>query len=127
MEQYLWSYVSYQKDDWAPMLSMAEFVTNNHSSETTKISPFVANSGRNPRMNFRPLQHGKTTAEDQANGIAQDIKDVLDILKEEMFWVQKIQEESAKANRTPVPRYLLGDKVFSFCSKYFDKTTIKEA
>lgn len=112
MEQYLRSYVSYQQDDWARLLAMAEFATNNHASETTKVSPFYANSGRNPRMSFGPLEHGRTTAEDQANRIAREMKEVVNFLKEEMFRAQRIQEESANKNRTPAPRYRLGDKVF---------------
>ncbi|KAH0610200.1 uncharacterized protein H6S33_011727 [Morchella sextelata] len=112
MEQYLRSYVSYQQDDWVRWLPMAEFATNNHVSETTKVSPFYANSGRNPRITFGPLEHGRTTAEDQANRIAREMKDVVDFLREEMFRAQRIQEESANRNRTPAPRYYLGDKVF---------------
>ena len=29
MEQYLWLYISYQQDDWAEWLPMAEFAHNN--------------------------------------------------------------------------------------------------
>lgn len=112
MEQYLRSYVSYQQDDWLSMLPMAEFAANNHSSETTQVSPFFANTGRHPRMTFGPLEHGKTTAEDQANGIARDMKAVYDFLKDEMFRAQKIAEDTANVNRSPAPRYSLGDKVF---------------
>ncbi|KAH0604507.1 uncharacterized protein H6S33_006884 [Morchella sextelata] len=112
MEQYLRSYVSYQQDYWARWLPMAEFANNNHASETIKVSPFYANSGRNPRMTFGPLEYGRMTAEDQANRIAREMKDVVDFLREEMFRGQRIQEESANRNRTPAPRYHLGDKVF---------------
>ncbi|KAH0613071.1 uncharacterized protein H6S33_009451 [Morchella sextelata] len=63
-------------------------------------------------MTFGPLEHGRTTAEDQANRIAREMKDILDFLREEMFRAQRIQEESANRNRTPAPRYHLGDKVF---------------
>lgn len=34
MEQYLHSNVSYQQENWVAFLSMAEFVANNHISET---------------------------------------------------------------------------------------------
>ncbi|KAH0607596.1 uncharacterized protein H6S33_002630 [Morchella sextelata] len=112
MEQYLRSYVSYQQDDWVRWLPMAEFATNNHASETTRISPFYANSGRNPRMTFGPLEHGRTTAEDQANSIAREMKDILDFLKDELFRAQRIREESANIRRTPAPHYRVGDKVF---------------
>ncbi|KAH8148282.1 uncharacterized protein LAJ45_07735 [Morchella importuna] len=90
MEQYLRSYVSYQQDDWTRLLAMAEFAANNHVSETTRISPFYANSGRNPRMTFGPLEHGKTTAEDQANSIAKEMKDMVEFLKSEMFRIKRI-------------------------------------
>jgi transposase InsO family protein len=112
MEQYLRIYVSYQQDDWVRWLPMAEFATNNHASETTRISPFYANSGRNPRMTFGPLEHGRTAAEDQANSIAREMKDIMEVLKSEMFRAQRIQEESTNMNRSPAPRYSIGEKVF---------------
>ncbi|KAH0602650.1 uncharacterized protein H6S33_008300 [Morchella sextelata] len=112
MEQYLRSYISYQQDDWVRWLPMAEFATNNHVSETTKVSPFYANLGRNPRMTFGPLEHGRTTAEDQANSIAREMKGIIDFLRNEMFRAQRIQEESANMNRIPAPHYRVGDKVF---------------
>jgi len=52
MEQYLRSYVNYQQDDWCQWLPMAEFMGNNHSSETTGTSPFFANYGYDPRIDF---------------------------------------------------------------------------
>lgn len=43
MEHYLRPYVSYQQEAWATFLAIAEFTANNHVSETTLSSPFVAN------------------------------------------------------------------------------------
>jgi transposase InsO family protein len=43
MEQYLWVYVNYQQDNWAERLPIAEFATNNHTSEMTSLSPFFSN------------------------------------------------------------------------------------
>ena len=45
MEQYLRAYVNYQQDNWVDFLPMAEFAANNHVSDTTKTTPFQANSG----------------------------------------------------------------------------------
>jgi hypothetical protein len=50
MEQYLRSYVSYQQDDWVDWLHIAEFTANNAVSETTQVSPFMANYGYDPRF-----------------------------------------------------------------------------
>jgi hypothetical protein len=33
-------------------LSLAEFATNNHQSETTSITPFFTNNGCHPCLNF---------------------------------------------------------------------------
>jgi len=43
MEQYLGSYVNYRQDDWCQWLPIAEFMGNNHASETTGTSPIFAN------------------------------------------------------------------------------------
>ena len=54
MEQFLRAYVSYLQDDWIDWLPMAEFTFNNTESATTKVSPFLANSGQHPRIGFEP-------------------------------------------------------------------------
>ena len=46
LEQYLWFFVDYRQKDWPKWLASAEFAI--HS--TTKISPFMANYGRELRM-----------------------------------------------------------------------------
>lgn len=112
MEQYLRGYVDYQQDNWTDYLPLAEFATNNHVSESSNMSPFQANYGLNPRMNFGLLRHGVTTNEDQANTLARDMSQVFDFLGAEMFRGQRIQEESANTHRVPAPRYVTGDKVW---------------
>lgn len=49
LEQYLRCYVDYQKDNWATLLSTAEFAYNNAAHESTKNSPFFVELGRYPR------------------------------------------------------------------------------
>jgi len=49
MEQHLRSYVNYLKDDWSEWLPLAEFASNNHTSETTATFPFFANLGYDPQ------------------------------------------------------------------------------
>jgi hypothetical protein len=48
MEQYLRAYTTYLQDDWRKFLSLAEFAANNQVSESTTVTPFFANSGRDP-------------------------------------------------------------------------------
>jgi RNase H-like domain found in reverse transcriptase/Integrase zinc binding domain/Chromo (CHRromatin Organisation MOdifier) domain/Integrase core domain len=52
MEAYLRAYVNYQQDDWHTYLPLAEFAHNNSVNATTKMTPFMANYGFNPRFNF---------------------------------------------------------------------------
>ena len=50
MEQYLRCYFNYLQDDWPKWLPLAEFAANNQKSESTKISPFFANAGWDPKI-----------------------------------------------------------------------------
>src|SRR5258708_13278873 len=55
LEQYLWAYMNYQQDNWAPLLPLAEFTYNNTTSATTGISLFFANKGYHPILSTNLL------------------------------------------------------------------------
>jgi transposase InsO family protein len=95
MEQYLRAYVNYQQDDWVQFLPMAEFAANNHISETTGISPFFANYGLNPRMDFEPDIRVDNYEESQAQGLAEHLSDIHDLIHSEMSFAQDRQQEYA--------------------------------
>jgi len=59
LEQYLRFFVEHRKKDWPEWLALAEFVVNNKVHTTTKISPFMANYGRNLRMGEDIRKKGK--------------------------------------------------------------------
>jgi hypothetical protein len=50
LEQYLRCYCSEQQDDWAELLPMAEFASNNSVSATLQVSPAYALMGYNPSL-----------------------------------------------------------------------------
>ena len=50
LEQYLQFFVDHRQKDWLKWLALAEFTINNKIHSTTKISPFMANYGREVRM-----------------------------------------------------------------------------
>ena len=54
MKHYLQVFVNYMQDDWAKWIPGAEFAANNVLSAITLASPFLANSGQNPRLRFKP-------------------------------------------------------------------------
>ena len=50
LEQYLWFFVDHRQNEWLEWLVMAEFAINNKTYSVTKISLFIANYGRELRM-----------------------------------------------------------------------------
>ena len=50
LEQYLQFFVEYRQKDWPEWLVSAEFAVNNKVYTATKVSPFMANYGREIRM-----------------------------------------------------------------------------
>ena len=50
LEQYLQFFVDHRQKDWPEWLASAEFAVNNKIHSMTKVSPFMANYGREVRM-----------------------------------------------------------------------------
>jgi len=85
MEQYLRSYVNYLQDDWADWLPIAEFALNNHTSETTAVSPFFANLSYDPRWQFDLSASLPNQPEDQqARSAVKALSEIHDYLRTEM-------------------------------------------
>jgi hypothetical protein len=93
MEQYLRAYVNYQQDDWVRFLPMAEFAAKNHVSKTTGISPFFVNYGLNPKMDFKPDIRIDNHKESQAQGLAECLSDIHNLIRSEMSFAQGRQQE----------------------------------
>jgi len=56
LEQYLRNFVNFRQDNWVKLLPMAQFAYNSAVTETTKISPFYANYGYEPRAYGTPIE-----------------------------------------------------------------------
>ena len=50
LEQYLRLFVEHRQKDWLEWLASAEFAINNITHTATKMSPFIANYGKEMRM-----------------------------------------------------------------------------
>ena len=59
LEQYLRFFVDHRQKDWPEWLASAEFVVNNKVHTTTKVSPFMANYGRELRKRGDIRKKGK--------------------------------------------------------------------
>jgi len=59
LEQYLRVFIDHRQEQWPDWLGTAEFVYNNKIHTATKISPFKANYGQDPRIGFEGRRKGK--------------------------------------------------------------------
>ena len=59
LEQYLRFFMNHRQKDWPEWLASAEFAVNNKVYIATKVSPFMANYGRDLRMEGDIRKKGK--------------------------------------------------------------------
>lgn len=113
MEQHIRMYCSYDQDDWAQWLPMAEFAYNNAEHATTGMSPFFANYGYNPTFEVSetpPDVSGvsKESLEDFVKQIHQAQQDA----KEAMAASQATYKDQADHRKSEGPDLKPGDKVW---------------
>jgi len=53
LEQYLRMFIDHRQEQWPEWLGTVEFAYNNKAHSGTKVSPFEANNGQSPRMEFK--------------------------------------------------------------------------
>jgi len=110
LDQYLWLFVNERQDDWYDLLPMAEFQHNNHVYSTTQQTPFLLNTGRLPRMGFKPRQN--SSGLETVNEFMERMRTAI---KEAKSTIRKAQDDMKRyydRQRTPAPVFKPGDKVF---------------
>ena len=119
LEQYLRTYVNYLQNDWAFWLPSAEFVINNHASETTQCTPFLTNSGQHFKMGLeldpfisKPMDLREKTDGDTANFFVEKMAKINKVLKKQTAFVQTSYKHYANVHKQNVPNYGLGDEVW---------------
>ena len=109
LEQYLCLFVAERQDDWHTLLLMSEFAYNNHVHASTQQSPFMLDTGRNPRMGFELQEISKVEA-------ANELVDRMQLAEvEARAALTKAKDDMAHYyNRchTPAPMFTPGDKVY---------------
>ena len=101
-------FIDHQQEQWPEWLGMAEFAYNNKVHAGTKVLPFKANSGQDPRMGFKIRKKGK---HEGAEKFAERMKNVQEEAKAAL---QKAQEEMkwyADRERGEMEEYRVGDLV----------------
>lgn len=111
LEQYLRVYCDFQQDDWYQLLPLAEFVYNNASHASTKVSPFFANYGYNPRATLKialPADSVNPSAEEFANRM----RTVHTTLRGQLKAAQATYKENFDKRAKAPPPFVVGDQVW---------------
>jgi len=108
LEQYLRMFINHRQEQWPEWLGMAEFAYNNKVHTGTKVSPFQANHGQNPRMGFELRKKGRYEG---AEKFAERMKKVQEEAKAVLQKVQEDMKQYADRERGEVEEYRVGDLV----------------
>ena len=107
LEQYLRIFIDHQQEQWPEWLGTAEFAYNNKVHSGTKVSPFQANSGQNPRMGFEMRKKGKFESTErfveQMKEIQEEAKVALTKAQKDMKYVDRHISEAVE--------YKVGDSI----------------
>jgi len=101
-------FIDHRQDHWPEWLGTAEFAYNNKAHAGTKVSPFEANNGQNPRMGFELRKKGKFEG---AEKFAKRIKEVQEEAKAVLGKVQEEMRWYADRHRGEAVGYKVGDLV----------------
>jgi len=108
LEQYLQFFVDHRQKDWPEWLASAEFTINNKVHSTTKVSPFMANYGRELRMG------GDIRRKEKMEKTMEFVRRIKKVQKEAGAALKKTQEEMkryADRSRKETEEWKKGDKV----------------
>ena len=87
MEQYLRFFIENRQKDWPEWLAMTEFAVNNKVHTATKVSPFMANYGREMRIGGDIRKKGKV------ENVTEFVKRMKKVHEEAEAVLRKIQKE----------------------------------
>jgi len=109
LEAYLRHYVNYVQDNWVALLPMAQIAINNNASETTNVTPFYANFGKDPNL-FMEAKSGPQT--DRALKSSAGLKDVHDAMRQAITRSQTTLSRQRHKDSKTAPQLKEGDKVY---------------
>jgi len=121
-------FIDHRQEQWPEWLGTAEFAYNNKVHTGTKVSPFKANSGQNPRMGFEMRKKGK---HEGAEKFAEKIKNVQEEAKAVLQKAQEEMKRYADRERGKVEEYRVGNLVllstkdlkYQMVGRHMDKFT----
>jgi len=87
LEQYLRFFVEHRQKDWPEWLVAAEFAVNNKAHTATKVSPFMANYGKELRMG------GDIRRKEKVESVTKFVEKMKKVQEETEATLRKTQEE----------------------------------
>jgi len=108
LEQYLRIFINHRQEQWPEWLGMAEFAYNNKAHSSTRMSPFKANYGQDPRMAFEGRKKGKYEG---AERFVTKMKEIQEGAKAALGKAQEEIKKYADRKRAEVDDYKVGDLV----------------
>jgi len=108
LEQYLRVFIDHRQEQWLDWLGIAEFAYNNKIHTATKISPFKANYGQDPRMGFEERRKGKYKA---AGKFVERMKKIQEEAKAALGKAQEEMKKFANRRWREGEEYKVGDLV----------------
>jgi len=108
LKQYLRFFVEHRQKDWPEWLALAEFAVNNKAHTATKILPFMANYGREMRMEGDIRRKGKVES------VTEFVQRMKKVHEEAEAVLRKTQEEMkryADRGRKEMEAWKKGDRV----------------
>jgi len=108
LEQYLRIFIDHRQEQWPEWLGTAEFAYNNKAHSSTRTSPFKANYGQDPRMEFEGRKKGKYAG---AEKFIEKMKEIQEEAKAALGKAQADMKKYADKKRLDVEEYKVGDLV----------------
>jgi len=108
LEQYLRVFIDHRQEQWLDWLGIAEFAYNNKIHTATKISPFKANYGQDPRMGFEERRKGKYKV---AGKFVERMKKIQEEAKAALGKAQEEMKKFANRRWREGEEYKVGDLV----------------
>ena len=96
LEQYLRCFVCFSQDDWSNYLPFAEFAFNNAQSTSTGTSPFFANYGFHPRLDYTVNSNYQVPS---VENYLNNLNSIIPILKDELASAQTRMKHYADKSR----------------------------
>ena len=115
MEAYLRAFVNFEQNDWARLLSMAEFAYINAKNASTSHTLFELNYGYHPRMSYKEDVKHRSQSK-SADELSVELRELMIVCRENLHHVQELQKRAHDKGVKP-RSYSPGKKVW-LKSKY---------